>query len=485
MPSVSPHGSFRTTRLLPNRILAYALAILLPTLSSALMARSPVLLTIPFSLYFISIGVIAVLDGLAPAMLAVLFCVISRRYFIAPGEVLLALNPAGFYRLFVLVLCALLISGIDRRRRRTTLRLEIALRNLQERNSALAESLHSTRCASWSRDFTTGGDIRWYNGSFQVFGRPFSEMEKPGVLLSCLHPEDRERLPAIIERMKTRSDPITWEYRVLWPDGEMHWLEMRATRVPGPAPVWRGVTVDVTERKLAELTLLRTEKLAAMGRLASTVAHEINNPLESVTNLLYLASSDPGLSDDTRNYLATAEQELARLGDITRLTLGFVRNSAAPAEVDVAVVVEEVLSIFRHRLESKAIRVQREFSGGIEVRIAAHELRQILTNLISNASDALSGPSPCIRIRIAREADCAALSVEDNGSGIPEPVRVRIFEPFFTTKPDVGTGIGLWVTRELVEKYGGRIAVQSGDLPHGMKTRFHLEFPLRGGAAVS
>ncbi len=290
-----------------------------------------------------------------------------------------------------------------------------------------------------------------------------------------LHPDDQVRFPELVQQMRTSVEPIFWEYRTTWPNGETHWLEMRARRLTGPSIVWRGLTVDVTERKLAESALLRSEKLAAMGRLASTVAHEINNPLESVTNLLYLANSDPALSADTRTYLRTAELELARLGEITRLTLGFVRNSAGPREVVLAEVVEDVLSIFRHRLESRGIQVVREFAHGVHVKLAAHELRQILTNLISNASDALHGPGSKLAIRIFDEAGLCGFTIEDNGSGIPVSVLSRVFDPFFTTKPEVGTGIGLWVTRELVESNGGRIAAESGELTGGMKTRFRVE----------
>ena len=465
----------RPTRI---RILAFALAIVLPTLSSVLMAHSRVLLTIPFSLYFISISIIAILGGLTPALVAVAFCVISRHSFIATGEPLLAFNPAGFFRLFVLIACALLIEGMDRMRRIASSRLESALDDLQERTSALVESLQNAKCASWSRDFSASGNIRWYNGSYQIYGRPFPEDQDQAPLLAWLHPDDREGLASFVESMRTTPGPLVYEYRVIWPDGEAHCLEARATRVPGPKNLWRGLTVDITERKRTESTLLRSEKLAAMGRLASTVAHEINNPLESVTNLLYLTRMDATLSASTRAYLTTAEQELARLGEITRLTLGFVRAGATRTEIEVVAVIEEVLSIFRHRLESKGISVERHFQIDVRVNMAAHELRQILTNLISNAADALGPADGRIVIQVAPSGHFACILVEDNGSGIPAAALPRIFEPFFTTKEDVGTGIGLWVTRELVENNRGQIAAESAELPNGIKTRFRILLPL-------
>ena len=234
--------------------------------------------------------------------------------------------------------------------------------------------------------------------------------------------------------------------------------------------------------------LVRAEKLAAMGRLASTVAHEINNPLESVTNLLYLARTSDTLDDTTRSYLALAEEELARLANITRLTLSFVRTAAARTPVDIAAVLESVLGIFRRRSELLDLSIERHYTPGLRIDIYEHELRQIFTNLISTAIDALGGigvgfgagdaASPCrLRLQTFLRDNTVILHVEDNGRGIAEADQSRVFDAFFSTKSDTGTGIGLWVTRELVEKNAGHISVQSGNLPNGMKTCFRLELP--------
>jgi signal transduction histidine kinase len=287
---------------------------------------------------------------------------------------------------------------------------------------------------------------------------------------------------------------VVFEHRVPWPNGELHWLEMRATRIAGAGCRWRGVTVDITERKLTEAALLRSEKLAAMGRLASTVAHEINNPLEAVTNLLYLARTDDSTEASTRDYLAAAERELSRLSNITRLTLGFVRTNGDAADTDVAEVVDDVLHLFQHRLETKNVHIEREYEPGVSVRIAPHELRQIATNLVANAADAVGLSDGRISIRIHRQDGDGTmhgvLQVEDNGSGIEADHMRRIFEPFFSTKQEVGTGIGLWVTKELVEKNGGRIVVASEanagvGHPNGhmaasanARTKFRIELPL-------
>jgi len=459
-------------------VTAFVLAATLPFASAYLTAHFGVIGTIPFGLYYISIAAIGILGGLAPSLIAATLCVVARELIVLPTHHLSPLELGDLFRIPTLFAQALLVSVLSTRRRHTAEQLEKALGTLQERTNALVDSLHASKCACWVLDLNSGQSARWYSGSYQVFGRPFEEMEEMPSLRPLLHPDDQPRLAELAAAMRTSQDPLVFEHRVPWPNGELHHLEMRATRVPGGGCIWRGVTVDITERKLAELALLRQEKLAAMGRLASTVAHEINNPLEAVTNLLYLARSETHMSEETRSYLTTAEQELARLGDITRLTLGFVRNTSVRRAIEMESVVNEVLSIFRHRYEQKGIVVERRIEPGVCIEIAPHELRQILTNLISNAADALNVKGPRVSIQILAEPPNAVFILEDNGIGISAEVLPRIFDPFFTTKADVGTGIGLWVTRELVENNRGMIAVESGALEDGMTTRFRIELPL-------
>ena len=473
-------GTLEMIRVRPDRrrLLAYLFALLMPLMASYLTADLPVLMTIPFGLYYISIAVVGILGGLMPALLAVVLCAFSRNLIVLPVHHLFAFDLGDFVRVPTLFAQALLVSLLNARRKKSRDQTERALKVLQERTDALVQSLHASKCATWVLDLDSDRVTQFYRGSFQIFGRPFSEIDEANSVAQFIHPDDLEAYLENRRQMRETTEPILWQYRVPWPNGELHWLEMRATRLPGERCVWRGLTVDITDRKLAETAMLRQEKLAAMGRLASTVAHEINNPLEAVTNLLYLMRSDASMEGETRAYLNTAETELARLGDITRLTLGFVRTGAAVKSVEVAAIANEVFSIFRHRYEAKKILVERSIEPGVCVRIAPHELRQVLTNLISNAADALTVKEPRVVIRIAADAGMAVFELEDNGSGISQEQLGRIFEPFFTTKPDVGTGIGLWVTRELVENNGGSITAESGELGNGMRTRFRVEFPL-------
>jgi PAS domain S-box-containing protein len=454
------------------------LAVVLPAIASAISVRFSVFHRVPYALPLLVIAVIASLGGPLQSLLAVFVAVAARFLFLRIFGLDLSFNRLEIARIISILSVALVISLMTRTRRKAQAALEVAHDALRERTEDLIDSLHSSKCASWTMNPNNGQSARWYSGSYPIFGRPFSEVEQLPSLTPLLHPDDQKRMPALIERMKTATEPIFWEFRAPLPDGDIHWFEMRANRIPGPTPVWRGLTVDITERKLAESALLRSEKLAAMGRLASTVAHEINNPLEAVTNLLYLARTDPTLNSETASYLATAEHELARLGDITRLTLGFVRGTSTPRSLQVAAIADEVLAIFRHRLETRGVRIERIYHPDVFVQIPPHELRQILTNLVSNATDALVGPDARIAVRIQPASDNKALViVEDNGCGISPEALPRIFEPFFTTKHDIGTGIGLWVTRELIESNGGHISAESGAFPDGLKTRFTIEFP--------
>ena len=459
-----------------RRVASFALAVALPYLSALANLHFAGLRQTPFALYVLSVALVTALGGLDAGLIAS-FCAFLSRFYLLSKVHAHPFTPINLVAYGVLIACAFLISTITVTRRRSAEELEIALSALQERTDALSESLQSGKCASWVFA-PESGHFRWYSGSFQVFGRPFSEVEQLSSLATLLDPEDQPRLEEMKHHMQHSSEPFCFEFRTPWPNGELHWLEYRGTSIPGNPAAWHGLAVDTTDTKLAEAALLRSEKLAAMGRLASTVAHEINNPLEAVTNLLYLSRTDPSLSSETSTYLSTAEQELARLGDITRLTLGFVRTSESRRSVDVPQLLDEVLTIFRHRYEMKSIQIERRYQPNVFILTTPHELRQIATNLIANAVDAAALLQPRIIVEAYCDHNSAVVSVADNGMGIPPEQLPRIFEPFFTTKPDVGTGIGLWVTRELVEKNGGTIAVESGDLDDGMKTRFRIQFPL-------
>jgi len=228
---------------------------------------------------------------------------------------------------------------------------------------------------------------------------------------------------------------------------------------------WVGLVVtEVTERVRAEEAMRRSEKLAAAGRLAASIAHEINNPLESVTNLLFLLQHHPSLDAEALEYASLAQRELSRVGEITQQTLRFYRSSSRPEMVRLGEVVNSVLALHTGRMQSAGVRVERRVDATAEIFGFNGELRQLLANLVGNAVDAMSGDG-LLRIRVRKATlkgvEGVRVTVADTGMGMSEEVRQRIFEPFYTTKEATGTGLGLWVSAEIVEKHQGVLSLRS------------------------
>jgi two-component system CheB/CheR fusion protein len=241
---------------------------------------------------------------------------------------------------------------------------------------------------------------------------------------------------------------------------------------------------DVAQRQLSEHALRESEKLAATGRLAATIAHEINNPLESITNVLYLLEKYPKLDVGAREYVVLAQKELQRVVHITRQTLGFYREAAQAGEVELAQIVEDALGIYERKFAREDIHVIKRFDSPGRVCGFAGELRQVIVNLLSNALDALpSSGSVQVHIYDSRdwrndEQKGVRVVVADNGAGITARNLQRVFDPFFTTKGEKGTGLGLWVIAGIVRKHGGRIRVRSSARPGHSGTCFSLFFPV-------
>ncbi len=238
---------------------------------------------------------------------------------------------------------------------------------------------------------------------------------------------------------------------------------------------------DATYERRSQEVLRKSEKLAAAARLAATVAHEINNPLEAIVNLIYLVKRTPGLPPTISEDLVLVEQELERVSHITRQTLGFYRESNKPDQIDVAVLVESVLKIYSNKFTSKNITVERNFEECPSIQGLSGELKQVVANLVSNAADAVTEGGR-IRVNLSclegASGKIVQVSIEDDGPGIAAENRDRIFEPFFTTKKDVGTGLGLWVTKEIVVRHGGSIQVHSRNDNGASGTVFTVHLPL-------
>lgn len=223
---------------------------------------------------------------------------------------------------------------------------------------------------------------------------------------------------------------------------------------------------EIIARKKAEEALVRSEKLASVGRMAAVLAHEINNPLEAVGNILFLAQSTEGLPGSVREYLEMADAELRRIAHITRQTLGFYREATAPTTFYVAFLLDSVFDLLKAKIASRQAIVERECDVTLQVTAFQGELRQVLSNFLLNSLDALEDNGKVtVRASISTddlsEARKIRISVADNGQGISEEALPHIFEPFFTTKGSIGNGLGLWVSKQIIEKHGGEVTVDS------------------------
>jgi len=251
-----------------------------------------------------------------------------------------------------------------------------------------------------------------------------------------------------------------------------------AGKIIGAAKIAR----DITQRKKAERALHTSERLASVGRLAATVAHEINNPLEAVTNLIYLAKQDTN-QPEVRAHLTAAEEELERISHLTKQTLGFYRETRGVSAMRLGSAIKPLISVFSSKTRSKAVEIRPEIKDDPEIHAVPGEIRQLLANLLSNSIDAVDGGGQ-IRIRVSSASEWngakrsgVRLTIADSGPGIPPDDRFRLFEPFFTTKKEVGTGLGLWVCKSIVEKHEGTIRMKSSTIPGRSWTAFSVFLP--------
>jgi PAS domain S-box-containing protein len=329
----------------------------------------------------------------------------------------------------------------------------------------------------------------WNEGARRLFG--YTSEEMIGQPLMRLIPKGLEHEEVEILRKLRSGEKIE------------HYETVRVTKAGDPVDV--SVTIspirnregkvigaskiarNISDRKRVEKTLLQAEKLATTGRMAAAIAHEINNPLEAVMNLVYLARKNRMDPEKTLELLTTAERELERVSHIARQTLGYYRDTGSPSEVYLHDLVEEVLGVYNSKLLSCGISVDTSYNDLRKITLPKGEMIQILSNIIANSIDAMRGGgvlSISIRKTTTPNGDGLQVVIRDRGLGIPAEHLERIFEPFFTTKGNLGTGIGLWVARQLVERSGGQIAVTSNTESGKSGTSVSIDIPfVRPGAA--
>jgi PAS domain S-box-containing protein len=334
---------------------------------------------------------------------------------------------------------------------------------LLEQATELSLSHAAAKMGSWTWDLEH--DRLCWSAEFKALHDLPEDAEATGEAgYELVHPEDRERSQRDFwETLASTATVFNSEHRSITPAGRTLWLQVRGRiqrDANGKATWIAGLIIDVTESRLAEQALRRAEKLAAAGRLAATVAHEVNNPLEALVNAIYLAQHAQGLPEEAAGYLRFADSELRRMTHIVRQTLGFYRESTLPQSTGLLQLVSEVLDLYRSRSLSRGLtlRTSAQTVEEVFVTVIAGEIKQVLANLISNAIDA-TPPGGIVEASVLRLEDWVEIAVTDTGCGVSAANRKHLFEPFFTTKADVGTGLGLWVSKGIVEKHGGSILV--------------------------
>jgi PAS domain S-box-containing protein len=322
----------------------------------------------------------------------------------------------------------------------------------------------------------------WNHGAHTMFG--YTSEEMIGQPMLRLIPEDLHyEEDEILRKLRAGERIDHYETTRVKKNGDL--LEVSVTispirnhenKVIGASKIAR----DISDRKRMEKVLILSEKLAATGRMAATIAHEVNNPLESLMNLIYLARQSCTESSQAQGYLITAEGELERVSHIARQTLGFYRDTGSPVDVYLHDLIVNVLTVYQSKLLTSRISVESSFNDLRKISVSRGEMLQIFSNLITNSIDAMKEGgklSVSLRKTTALDRDGIQTVIRDTGTGISPENLEKIFEPFFTTKGNLGTGIGLWVTRQLVEFRGGQIAVTSSTEPGKSGTSVTIFIP--------
>jgi len=356
---------------------------------------------------------------------------------------------------------------------------------LRDRDELLQIALQANGMGLWVWD-RQKDTIHWSDEKYRMYGlEPRSIEPSSEEWLGFVHPEDLDGVKAAVRRTREGLEEQHHQYRVVWPDGSVRWLESQSRcQRDSAGQVTRvlGVLSDVTRRKQADEAMLRAEKLAVVGRLAASVAHEINNPLAAVANLLYLIT----LTDTTETGHAYARQaldELMRVSLITQQTLKFHRQTGTPKRTKLSELIEAVLTLFRGKTVAAGISVEVRPESEASILCLPSETQQIFANLMSNAVEAMpQGGRLVIRLQPSRDwrdRKMAGMRVTfcDSGVGMNRATMRCIFEPFFTTKTETGTGLGMWVVAQLLERQRGHVRLWSTQRKGQSGTAFSVFLP--------
>src|SRR5437763_9957365 len=297
------------------------------------------------------------------------------------------------------------------------------------------------------------GSVFWYNQRWYDYtGTTFDKMNVVG-WSSLVNQDHVERVAQGIQRSWSTGEPWEDTFPLRGKDGTYRWFLSRALPIrdaAGSVASWFGTNTDITDRKQAEEALVKSERLAAMGRLAGIIAHEINNPLEAISNAFYLLHDHPSLDEEARYYSRLAEEELARITHITRQTLSFYRESQQPVAVSLSEILDNIIELQSRKLQLNRIILKKDFRTVGKIQGFSVELKQVFLNIITNAIQAMPDGGE-LQVKLIHARDWSSgqngmrVNICDTGVGIGAQNAKKIFEPFFSTKEAKGTGLGLWI----------------------------------------
>lgn len=465
-----------------DRVAWYASAIAATALSWCIWQLSPVMHQDPFAIFILGVVFVARFYGFGPAVVCTFASALVLDYSMFRPSLRVPLNEIEVQRLGVFMLISVLVAGLARQRSR-------AETSADEVRQQLAAIVTNSEDAILS--FTVDGTVTsWNRGAEGLYG--YSAAEIVGRPLAVLVPSDRMgELERNLGRLNRDESVGAYETERIHKNGMRLQVLLSVSPIRNENGQLTGASViarDISQQKRTEEALRRNERLATAGRLTAAIAHEIRNPLEALINLVYLARRDAAGRDE---YLRLAEQEIGRLDSIAQQALGFVRETVAPEQLDVGKLLDEVVQLYLRKLQQSRITVDKRLQEDLEILGFPGELRQLLSNLILNAMEAMK-EGGTLRLRVARAHEWSGdqrggvkITIADTGSGIQPAQLPHIFEPFYTTKKENGTGLGLWLAYGIVQKHTGWIRVSSRTASGGTGTVFMVFLPASPAIAAT
>jgi PAS domain S-box-containing protein len=457
-------------------LLLYAGAPLAVWVALSLWTFSPVLHRHLFTLLLAAVLFTARFLGFGPAVFCSVLATASLDFFaVSPFFRFSVRSGADLERLAVFLAISVFAGSVARQRKLAESRADRTTREMAAIVEYSCDAIYSSRpdgvITSWNR---AAENLYGYTAE-EAVGSPVARLAPP---------QRREEIERNLAILNQGGHVASYRTERMRKDGSLFPVLLSVSplrNARGEIVGTSAIARDISPEKQSEEAIRRSEKLATTGRLAASIAHEINNPLEAVLNLLYLARHD---SSHATKYLTMAEHEVGRVAQLAQQTLGFVRDNSSPEAMNPAGIMDEILQLYSRKLEGRQIRVTRRYRNQLQINGYSGELRQLLANLLVNAVDAMAEKGS-LQVRVATSHDWSdgrdgvRITVADNGSGIPRDDLRHIFEPFYTTKPETGTGLGLWVSRGIVEKHGGTIRVRSRTSGSRSGTVFLIFLPLR------